>query len=155
MCRYKEITTFLAETEKYLGDLSQTIMQRKLREVEEQAFKTALAEAHNNGVPDEAAEKDAMRAAKEAKENCSFMKLSEDHAGDAQVCEKCRPALLARLTPTVHMRIRCTPHSRGWKTHAMFLGTAGSSRAMHVCVSGISVRVLHVLILIESRHGSL
>lgn len=83
--RYKEITTFLAETEQYLSDLSATIMQRKLREVEERAFATALAEARSNGVPDEAAEKDAMRAAKEAKENCSFTKLSEDHAGDAQV----------------------------------------------------------------------
>lgn len=83
--RYKEITTFLAETEQYLSDLSTTIMQRKLREVEERAFATALAEARSNGVPDEAAEKDAMRAAKEAKENCSFTKLSEDHAGDAQV----------------------------------------------------------------------
>lgn len=106
VCRYKEITTFLAETEQYLSDLSQTIMQRKLREVEERAFATALAEARSNGVPDEAAERDAMRAAKEAKENCSCTKLSEDHAGDAQVrrvpaaalqCMHVHPARLAAV----------------------------------------------------------
>lgn len=84
-CRYTAITNFLAETEAYLNNLTETIMEKKLHEIKEKAFQAALADARLVGVPEEAAEQQALQAANEAAEKSEFQRLNESLAGDAQV----------------------------------------------------------------------
>lgn len=84
-CRYAAITSFLAETENYLNTLTETIMEKKLHETKEKAFSAALADARAAGVPEEAAEQQAIQAANEAAEKSEFARMNENLAGDAQV----------------------------------------------------------------------
>jgi predicted ArsR family transcriptional regulator len=84
--RYTAITNFLAETEAYLNNLTETIMEKKLHEIKEKAFQAALADARAAGVPEEAAEQQALQAANEAAEKSEFQRLNENLAGDAQAC---------------------------------------------------------------------
>ena len=119
-------------------------MEKKLHETKEKAFQVALADARAAGVPEEAAEQQAMQAANEAAEKSEFARLNENLAGDAQVRNPATQARystqtkLSRYSPMQPFRV--TPLFACRLQHPL-------AEALQRACSPIAMEIPHALLL--------